>query len=668
MKAILRTILAVVCIVTMAVCAALIFRKLAGRARVDLTERHIYTLSRGTRNILLKLNQPIKLKLYYAKSTAMKGPDWIREYNNYYLYVRDLLQEYADLSRGRLRLLTIDPKRYTDAEDAAIEDGLKKVPFGEDEFFFFGLVAETELGNQKAIPFFTPDRQEFVEYDVSKLIASVARREKKKVGILSSLDVMGRDLSPYMMQMMRMQRREVPQPWQVVNDLREEYELVRVAKDVDSIDKDIDFLLVVHPKDFSEKTLFAVDQFVMHGGKLLVFVDPFSVADQPRRDPQNPMAAYQHQSASDLNKLLKGWGVEMEPGVVAADPDLAIKVGGFDGRVVRMPIYLHLNQESGNPEEVITAKLHSVMMVAAGVLKKVKGVDAKVTPLLTTTKDGAVWKPASRFELMRPDPARITSALKPAGKPMMLACRITGKLKTNFPDGLTVEEKEKDDEQQQKGEDKVKEGKAGEKSGQESKTKTKTIIAVKESPADALVVVFADVDMIADMVAYHQRPFFGMAARGDNISALFNALEFLSGTGDLIAIRSRGHFDRPFEKVLDIERATDKATAEKTQSLQTEIDSFQAKLRDLNAKATKDNVALLESEAAAEQRKLQNELRKARKRLRELKAGKLAKIEALKARLRTHNLLWAPAVVLLIAVVLAIVRYAKALNYAARRT
>jgi len=665
MKAILRTILAVACIVTIAVCAALIFRKLVGRARVDLTERHIYTLSGGTRNILLKLNQPIKLKLYYSKTAAMKGPDWIREYNNYYLYVRDLLQEYADLSRGRLRLLTIDPKRYTDAEDAAIEEGLKKVPFGEDEFFFFGLVAETELGNRKVIPFFAPDRQEFVEYDVSKLIATVVRREKRRVGILSSLDVTGRDLSPYMMQMMRMQGRRPPQPWQVTADLREEYEVVRVAKDADSIDKDIDFLLVVHPKDLPEKTLFAIDQFVMHGGKLLVFVDPFSVADQPQRNPQNPMAAYQHQSASDLNRLLKGWGVEMEPDVVAADPGLAVKVRGFDGRVVRMPIYLDLNQKSVNPDEVITANLHSVIMVTAGVLKTVKDTDAKVTPLLTTTKDGATWKPANRFELMRPDAARITPALEPAGKPLMLACRITGKLKTNFPKGLTVEEtEEEEDKEQQKGDDKAKEDKTDEKAEQK---KTKTITAVKESPEDATVVVFADVDMIADIVAY-QQAFFGMTARGDNIAALFNALEFLSGTGDLIAIRSRGNFDRPFEKVLEIERSTDKATEEKIRSVQAEIDGFQAKLRDLNAKATKDNVELLESEAAAEQRKLQDALRKARKRLRELKAGKRAKIEALKARLRTHNLLWAPTVVLLIAVALAVARYAKALHYAARRT
>lgn len=658
MKRTLRIIIAVACILTIAVCASLILRKFVGRARLDLTERKLYTLSDGTRNILLKLNQPVRLKLYYSKTAAMKGPEMIREYNNYYLYVRDLLREYEGLSRGNLTLETTDPRRYTDAEDDAIREGVKKLPFGEDEYFFFGLVAKTELGKQEVIPFFAPGRQEFVEYDVSKLIASVVRREKKKVGVLSSLEVAGSDLSPYMMQMMQMQGRQPPQAWQIVDDLRDEYEVVGLKPDSETIDKEIDFLVVIHPKKFSDKTLFAIDQFVMLGGKLIVFVDPHSVADPPEQDPRNPMAAYQHRATSDLNRLLSGWGVEMVPGVIAADRSLAIKVRGFDGRAVAMPIYLNLNETCVSQDEVITATLHSITAVAPGVLKKTGAEGGTVTPLLYTTKTGANWKPANPFELMQPSPERINRAIRDGDEQLMLACRITGKLKTNFPTGLTLEEKAEEDG----GTDAPKDADKDE----EKQKKTRTLEAVKESPDDAMVLVFADVDMICDMVAY-QDAFFGKMARGDNAAILFNALEFLSGTSDLIAIRSRGRFERPFDRVLKIEQKADEATAKKAEALQQKIEGFQTKIRELSSNVTKENVALLENKAAAEQRKLEEEVRVARKQLRELNAGKRTEIETLKASLRTHNLLWAPMVVLLMAIILAVIRYIKALRYTARR-
>ena len=308
MKATLRTLLAVLCIFVITLCAVLIARKLIGRTRVDLTEHKLYTLSDGTRNILSKLNQPIRLKLYYSKTAALKGPEQIRLFNNYHLYVRDLLAEYVSLSQGALTLTEYDPRRFSDEEEEAIKYGIKQFPLSDDENFFFGLVAQTELGKEKIIAFFEPGRQEFVEYDISKLISSLARRDKKKIGVLSFLPVMGTDMSPYMMQMMRMQGRQPEKPWAITEHLREEYDVVKVASDAESIDEDIDFLMVVHPKDLPEKTLFAIDQFVMKGGKLLAFVDPHCFSDAPKQDPQNPYAAMNHKAASDLNALLQAGG------------------------------------------------------------------------------------------------------------------------------------------------------------------------------------------------------------------------------------------------------------------------------------------------------------------------------------------------------------------------
>ena len=223
-----RTILAVLFIGVITVCAILMAEKVFARARADLTERRDYTLSQGTRNILAGLNQTVRLKLYYARVAAMKGPEQIRFYNNYYLYVRSLLEEYVRLSQGKLILSIFDPRPYSDEEEEALNHGLTRIPMLDDESFFFGLVAQTELGKEKAIPFFQHDRQVFVEYDVSRLISDVTRREKKKVGVLSSLPVTGGDMSPYMMQMMQMQGRMPEQPWTIVTHLKDQYEVVPV--------------------------------------------------------------------------------------------------------------------------------------------------------------------------------------------------------------------------------------------------------------------------------------------------------------------------------------------------------------------------------------------------------------------------------------------------------
>jgi len=656
----LRITLAVVCVLVIALSAALIVQKIAGRARLDLTQHGLYTLSQGTRNIIGKLNQTVKLRLFYSRTAAMKGPDQIRFYNNYYLYVRALLEEYVGLSGGKLTLEIIDPRRFSDEEEEAISHDLKRFPLSENESFFFGLVVQAELGKAESIPFFEPNRQEFVEYDVSKLILTVVRREKRKIGVLSSLPVTGAEMSPYMMRMMRMQGRQPPAPWLIVQHLRHEYEVVPVKKDAASIDADLDFLMVVHPKNLGEKMLYAIDQFVMKGGKLLVFVDPHCLADQPMQNPSNPMARLQHKAASDLAGLLKGWGVEMDKGVIAADRGLAVTIRQRDG-IARLATYMALDGRCVNKDEVVAAKLHDVRMLFAGVLKKVKGAAATVTPLLTTTEGGSTWKPKSPFELQTPDATTINRAVKPAGK-LMLACRISGKLKTNFPEG--IETAEDDDEAKEKAEDKAKE-KAEDKAAAKDKKKSKPEV-VKEASPEAVVIVFADADMLTDMVAY-RNTFFGPEMQGDNSAVVFNAIDFLGGTGDLIAIRSRGRFNRPFIVVDKIEAEAEKATAKEVEKINKKIEEFEAELRKLGARVNEKNLTLVQSEAVDKYRKFQEHKRQAEKEKRKLNEHKRNEIEALKLRLKVFNMLVAPAAVLAIAVVLAIVRHFRARYYAARR-
>jgi ABC-2 type transport system permease protein len=654
----IRTVLAVICVLICALCAILILQKIVHRTRFDLTQEKIYTLSPGTYRILGQLNQPVTLKLYYSRTAAMKGPEGIRFFNTYYLYVRDLLEEYTKLSGGKLKVEVVDPRRYSDAEEDATQLGLKRFPISDEDVFFFGLVAQTELGKVKVIPFFEPDRQEFVEYDISKVISTVVLRDKKKVGVLSSMDVMGGDMSPYMIQMMRMQGRDVQQPWTVMTELKDTYDVQSIPKDAEGIPPGVDFLMVIHPKDLSKKTLFAIDQFVMKGGRLIVFEDPYCVADQDRM--QNPYMQQEQKKSSDLNALLRGWGVEMDPDQIVVDRMLALKASLMTGqRSQTLLPFLQLKDECINDKDIITAPLHNVRVLFAGALKQVETPGVTVTPLLSTTATGNVWKPASAFEIQYANADTIRRAVSDGTKPVMLACRITGKFRSNFPDGLEVEVKDEEKKDPAAPQD-------AEKDKPKEEAKLKKIEGIKEASSEGAILVFADVDMIADILAYRDM-FFGTAQSGDNAPLVFNSLDFLSGSSDLISMRSRGGFNRPFTVVDKIEREADARTSDEVNKLNDRIKDYQEKLTKLGASANEGNQRIVANEAVAERKKVEDDIRKAKKELRVLNAEKRVRIEALGARLKTHNLLWAPLGVLIIAIALAVVRFIRARRYVARR-
>ncbi|MEF8788048.1 MAG: GldG family protein, partial [Planctomycetota bacterium] len=284
MKTTLRMILAVVLMLVITLSGILIVDKLGAQARVDLTENNVYSLSEGTHEILSKLNQPTTLKLYYSRSAAVEGPEQLREYNNYYHYVRSMLENYVQESGGMLELRVIDPRAFSDQEQNALDAGLKRIPLSGDQSFFFGLVASTELGKQETIPFFRLERRRFLEYDLTKLLSEVISSKQKTVGVLSSLPVMGSQMNPRMAQMMGRQSRQ--QPWQIVREMRKRYEVKEIQKTAARIDPELDLLMVIHPKKLPKKTLYAIDQYVMRGGKLAVFVDPFCLQD-PAANPRS---------------------------------------------------------------------------------------------------------------------------------------------------------------------------------------------------------------------------------------------------------------------------------------------------------------------------------------------------------------------------------------------
>ena len=655
----LRTALAVIFIIVIAVCATLITQKVLGRAGADLTEQNLYTLSDGTRDILKELTQPVTIELYYSRRAAMKGPEEIRHFNTYFRYVRDLLEEYVAISDGRIRLEIIDPRRYSTAEEYAIQQGLRHVPLSEEDYFFFGLIARTDLGKQKVIEFFDPARQQFIEYDLTKLISSVTRRDKRILGVLSSADVTGGGLSPYMRQMMQAQGRSVPEPWYLVSDLRaEEYDIRTLPPSSETIPDDLDYLMIVHPQELSERTLFAIDQYVMQGGRLLVFQDPHFYYDPAQPDPRDPMGAMNQDKSSDLNALLRGWGVEMDPERIAADRRLAAEVGP---RREPLKIFLRLDEECMNEEEVVTADVHDLLMLMAGSLDVIEDAGTEVVPLITTTDAGNAWHPEGPHQLMYPDPETINKEIPDGTEPLTLACRITGPFQTNFPDGIEVED-EADEDAEAAGPEP---GEEADAVNDEGEATSRRLTPVTSSDPGAMVLVFADVDFIANDLAYEMG--FFVRRRADNIALLYNALDFLSGSEDLIRIRTRGSIRRPFEVIEEIEQKAEEATAEEIEKLNAEIEQYQEELNRLGASGEEMDEQIIAGEMIARRREISEKIEEANRRLRELKAQKLAKVEALTTRIQTHNMVWAPAVVLLIAVSLAAVRWIRARRYILRR-
>jgi len=647
-------------------CVLMLVQQGVGRVRADLTEENLYTLSEGTREILGDLSVPVTVKLYYSRRAALKAPDQIRQWNNYFLYVQELLRRYEEAAAGRLTLEVIDPRTYTEAEEEAVAYGLRRIPLGQDESFFFGAVAVTELGKTKAIEFFQHERRPFVEYDLTKLISDVTRREKRRVGLLSSLPITG-GMSPYMMQMMQAQGRRPQEPWLFVTHLRDSFEVVDVAEDTDRIEEGIDLLVVVHPKDLGEQTLFALDQYVMKGGKLVVFVDAHCLNDEPERDPRNPYAAQQHDPSSNLDALLAGWGVRMAAAegrpVIAVDPDHAVEIGTQAGR--RMPLlgFVELPEGQLSDDAVVTGPLNAVRMLFPGAIERTDE-GGTVTELLWTGDEGGAWQPRSPFEVQmqirNPSRELVLASLTGQRGRKLLGCRITGPLTTNFPEGIEVEDTSPPEPPVPP--------EAGEEGAPEEADETNTVRldAVQEAAEGARVYVFADVDMLSDMVAY-QESWFGVMPILDNASLALNTLEALSGDESLIRVRSRGGGQRRFEVVDRIEEQAAEAIESEIRAVNEKIAQYERRLSELGQAATEENLAVVQGQALEERREVEREIRAAKKKLRELQARKLEDVEALGRRIEALNTRVPPAVILLIAVVIALVRYVNAKRYAARR-
>lgn len=649
MRAILGTIFVLVIIFSgISIC-----QNIGKPLKIDITDQQLYTLSDGTKSILGKLNQPIKAKLYFAKTASLKGPDQIRFFSNYYEFVKALLEEYVAASKGMIELEIIDPRPFSDEEEQAIRYGLQRLPMSEEENFFFGLVVQTQFGVEKSIPFFSPDRQNFVEYDISYLIDTAVTRQKTKVGVMSSLPVMGDDVTGYMAEMMRRQGQQPRPSWTIVEQLRRKYEVETISTDVNDINN-VDILLVIHPKNLPEKTLFAIDQFILEGGPTIICVDPHCFSDRP---PQMQMQMQmQHDHSSELNALMRTWGLEMPANTFAGDRNLAtmaqIRANQRPDRIIG---YLTLTPEGDcfAEDNVISADLNNVRFLFSGVLKEIADANeadseksnVELTPLITTTSRGNSFSPSNAYELKFLDPPALMKNFVDGSAPVAMSYLVTGRLKSSFPNGIKVESESPDPNDPN-----------------ETITTTQQVAGLTEAREDCAVIVFSDVDFMSDSIAY-QTSFFGKMVVGDNSSMLLNAIDDLGGSSDLISIRSRGNFKRPFEVVKEIELEAEAETAEEVEKINAQIAGFQSELQKIVGSAQEGQEEIIGDSITKKKQELESKIYQAQRQLRQVRMNRRERIEQLGNRLRQMNMLGAPTVILIIAIVLGIRRSARKRHY-----
>lgn len=609
---------------------------------IDLTQGRLYTLSPGTRQLLGQIKEPITLRFYFSKRLGEEIPS----YAIYAAHVRELLERYASLADGKIRLEFYNPEPFSDAEDRAVSFGLQGVPVSTSgDQVYFGLAGTNSTDDENTIAFFQPDRERFLEYDITKMTASLANPKKKVIGLISTLPVDGSLGNP-------MIGGGGVQPWTIMTEMRQQFDVRDLGANPDKIDKDIDVLMIVHPKDLPEKTQFAVDQYVLGGGHALIFVDPNAESDTGP-SPMMMTGA----SSSNLKRLFDAWGIEFAPDKVVGDRNLATRVQApINGRTqtIDYPAWLALDEDNINRDDVVTANLSSLEMATAGFIEKKKGTTIGFTPLVTTSAN-ATEIPAEKFRLF-PDFLALLANYKPGNHPLTLAARIQGNVKTAFPDGPPAEKKK----------DKAKQGEAEPSAAKEKPDKSdadkpeaaKATRWLKESVKPINVIVVADADMLNDRFWVRIQDFFGqqlVTPTAGNGAFVINALDNLAGSDALIGLRGRGLSARPFDLVQKIRAEADARYLAKAQELQDRLKDTEKKLTSLQ-KEGEGSRQILTAAQQQEIDKFRNEMLSIRKSLRDVQHALRVDIDRLDAVLKFVNIGLIPILIGIAAIVVAVVR------------
>lgn len=601
----------------------------AAPARVDLTATNLYTLSDGTRKTLKALTAPVKVRLYVSQGEGM--PVQLRGFAQ---RVEDLLREFESVAGANLVIEKYNPRPDSDEEDAAQLGGIEPQQLVTGEAFYLGVVV-SRLDRAETIPAISFQRERLLEYDLIRAIARVGLPERPRLGVMAGLFVMGAPFNPY--------TRQPAEPWVLANELKREFDVVEVPLDAREIPADIDVLLLIHPKDVKPETEYGLDQFVLRGGKLIAFVDPYAYFDQTPLIPGMPGEP----STSNLPTLLKAWGAEMDPTKIVAD---VVYASGSGQRYT--PTVLSLNRTAFSREDIVTSQIETLFYPFGGAFRvaPTEGIEAEAIVYSSTNSMLMDEKEANTF-----GDATLKS-FKPGGKPLPLALRLSGTFKTAFPDGPPAEKKDVDDKDA-KGEP------AQAAAAKDGKSAGSAPLKVAAKPNS--VVIVADVDMLADGAAVDVREVFGrrvVVPSSGNLAFALGLIEQAIAGDDLISLRSRASALRPLTVVRELEAEAQQQYLGKIQALEEELQKTTEKLESLQ-KARAPGSQGSEIVSAAEQAEIDS-FRKTvaatRKELKEVRKNLRREAESLVFWTKVANIALMPLLVALAGLVVALVRRSRA--------
>ncbi len=574
-------------------------------ARADLTEGDIYTLSEGTRKILRGLAAPVKVKLYVSQGESV--PVQLRGFAQ---RVEDLVHEFKQAAGSNLVVERYNPKPDSEEEDAAQLDGIEPQQLFSGEQFYLG-VAVSQLDRKQAIPAIAPQRERLLEYDLVRAIARVANTERPKVGLMAGLPVLGERFNPF--------TRQSSDPWVLANELKRDFEVKEIPMSAKEIDKDVNVLLLIHPRDVQPLTEYALDQFVLRGGKLIAFVDPYAYFDQQPTMPGIPPQP----SSSTLPALFKAWGMSMSPEKVISDV-----VFGSGGGQRYTPTVLSLNRTAFNRDDVVTSQIETLLYAFGGAFE-VKNNDLKIVELVKSSPNSMLVDNAHAAK----SGDEATKSFKPSGTAMPLALRLTGKFKTAFPEGV--------------------------KDGDKPVPNTPQL---RESTADNSAIVVADVDMLADGAAVDVQEVFGrkiVVPSNGNLAFAIGMVEQFAAGDDLISLRSRQAAFRPLTVVRELEAEAQKQYFGQIQALEEEVQKTTAKLQELQKAqggAAGKSGQILSPEQQAEIERFKKTVAESRLALKEVRKNLRQDAESLVFWTKVANIALMPLLVALAGLLVALVR------------
>lgn len=600
--------------------------------RLDLTQNGLYTLSPGTQHTLDSLVEPITLKFYYSKKIATR----YAQINAYAQRVRDLLGEYAAHSHGRIILQEIDAEPFTPAEDEASAAGLSGAPTDTGDLVYFGLVGTNTIDGRQVVPFFAQEREPYLEYDLTSLVYRLTTPEKPVIGIVSSLPL--ESGAGGIAAMMRGQA----QPFMIYQELAQAYTTKTLGPDFDRIPSDVTLLVLVHPAPLSPRELYAIDQYVLGGGHALAFLDPMSEVAMASQGGGQGMAP----SSSDMKTLLQAWGVDYDSSKVVLDRDLAQAVQtSSDPRnpIARYPLWLHLDSSDFDSSDQVTANLQALNLASVGSLSPRKGASTTFEPLIRSSDEASLMDAMQAH--LDPRPQDLMTQVEPTGRRYTIAARISGMVKTAFPGGPPVM------------------ATASDPPGKPAPAKSALPQQIKISKLPINVIVMADSDIFDDRFWVHTESLYGHELAtpfADNGAFVLNAVENLTGSNDLISLRTRATSNRPFVVVQKLQTQAQARFQQEADALKQRLADTENRLHALeqggSPTGSQASGTALSVEQQHEIARFRHEVADTRTELRDVQHNLRKDIDALGTLLAFINIGLVPILVAGFALVLAFLR------------